>query len=669
MAQRNETPRLPTTLIEGRELPPPPQTSFYTSPVPVISMNVPDQLQQILIALKSTGTAFDELGTFYARSKQSEQRYTVMRQGLGADMATDDVAVVKRLPTDWNDPVVARYAPPDEVHDSQLPAWYAANAASLLQTDDANIVAGFRQAFVPAAVEAAIQMRTKLRSEQRDHRIGMFVKGVVAGEGIPSREQAFDEIYPQVPNGQYGDAEREWVRENWNDTAYADSVLIPAAQLAFDKGNYVKSSQLLAASAASASPDKWGTLEAKLREKMAEKEDTFIKTNIQALHFMLDNPTGSTMDSRTKQRNHADQIATSVGRTKELGQWNEARQRDFIISIDSVLTDNELPIDDRIAFAMALVDGEYTQLAIPGQPPIPVEGEIAETMKQVAAGAGSTDGEIDESVTELQTKRTFSPDEPVVTEINKRIDRLMLLRERESEAIKNVSDARNDQMTNEIMLFFASPQSRNPQALINFTQSMRQKYGDTGAVAVRKIGSTDANAFRDDNAVALLDRLDRATDEVDLKAIRDDALFQGTNGMLSPQRFKEVTEAMETWRTGSALRKSVDVKELRDAIEQSFDAIEDKVALEGSSLAINPATGGMVLVKRPESAMRKAAMLRDFDREVNLFIQGNKTTIDKSAEEAREKLLDHLETRFSMEIIEGYNQTGKRRVPTGKKDS
>lgn len=686
MPARNETPRLPTTLLEGRELPPPPQTSFYTNPVPVIAINVPDQLQQIMLALKAGENAFGELGQFMAQDRASKARYETMKQGQGASMAEDDVAIVKQLPTAPFDPNVVKYAPPDSIADADLPGYYAQQGALMLGRDaEAPVIAGFNDKFVPAAVDAAIQMRTKMRAEERESRINMFVKGVTAQAGIPSKDQAFGEIFVEPREGnEQARWEYTWMRENWSDQMYADTVLLPAAQLAFDQGDQRKASQLMIAAAKDASTDKWGTMEARLRKATVEEDKEFVKANIQALHYMMTNPTGSTMSSRLDMSMRADRVAHGIGRLQDNGGWDEDAQRQFVLDADTVILNNTLPIDDRIAFAQALVDGLYTfpvdvdreairpmDIARDGDPNDPVAAQKMMARYNTAYdrmknGEVVTDQDWDDMniPVELDSRMIFSPDDPVVTNLNIRIDRLMALRETEAKAVKDNNDKRTDTMTTEIMLFLASPNAAEPTKVAEFSAKLDDKYGKDGVVMMRKLAGQEGNQFRDDNATRIIVRMSEATTEAELDAIEADAQMLGSNGLLSPEAFQRVQQARAAWKTGETIRKDIDVDEMRKSVAQAFDDMEEAAAKESGRVIVDQATGALKTISSPEARLRRQSMLRDFDRKVNNFLMRDDVRARMRTEpfKVREELLDSLEPLFSIEVITGFHKDGKRKM-------
>ena len=682
MAARNETPRLPTTLLEGRELPPPPQTSFYTNPVPVIAVNVPDQLQQIMLTLKSAQSAFGELGQFYGQQRQWEQQYLTMKRGVGADMAVDDVAIAKQLPTAPFDPNVVKYAPPDAIGDDQLPDYYGSLADNLVPKDAGDSVrAGFRDKFVPAAVDAAIQMRTNMRKEERDSRVNMFVKGVTAQAGIPSKDQAFGEIFVEPREGnEQARWEYTWMRENWSDQMYADTVLLPAAQLAFDQGDQRKAGQLMSAAAKDASPDKWGTMEARLRKATVDDDKEFVKANIQALHYMMTNPTGSTMSSRLDMNMRADRVAHGIGRLQDNGGWDEGAQRQFVLDADTVILNNTLPIDDRIAFAQALVDGLYTfpidvdREAISPNPNDPMAAQKMMARYNTAYDRMKNGEEVTDSdwedmdiPVELDSRMIFSPDDPVVTNLNIRIDRLMGLRETEAKAVKDNNDKRADTMTTEIMLFLASPNAAEPTKVAEFSAKLDDKYGKDGVVMMRRLAGQEGNQFRDDNATRLLVRMSEATSAADLAAIEADAQMLGSNGLLSPEAFKRVQDARTAWQTGASIRDDVDVKELRTTIAQEYDNIEFAVSKENGNVVLDQATGTFKAIPTPGAQMRRQKMLRDFDRQVNQFLMRDDVRARMRTDpfKVREELMDRIEPMFTIDVIRGFHADGQRKMQEG----
>lgn len=679
MPARNETPRLPTTLLEGRELPPPPQTSFYTNPVPVIAINVPDQLQQIMLALKAGENAFGELGQFMAQDRASKARYETMKQGQGASMAEDDVAIVKQLPTAPFDPNVVKYAPPDSIADADLPGYYAQQGALMLGRDaEAPVIAGFNDKFVPAAVDAAIQMRTKMRAEERESRINMFVKGVTAQAGIPSKDQAFGEIFVEPREGnEQARWEYTWMRENWSDQMYADTVLLPAAQLAFDQGDQRKASQLMSAAAKDASTDKWGALEAKLRKASVEEDKEFVKANIQALHYMMSNPTGSTLESRLDMSMRADRVAHGVGRMQDKGAWDADAQRIFMEDADMVLLNNNLPVDDRIAFAQALADGVYTfatdvdREAISPNPNDPdsaqkIMSRYNTAWDRMKAGEELTAQDWDDMdlPVALDTRMVFSPSDEVVTNLNIRIDRLIALREQEAKSVKENTERRQDSMTTEIMLFLSGAGAADPKKVAEFSAKLDDKYGKDGVVMMRKLAGQEGNQFRDDNATRLIARMSEATTEAELDAIETDAQMLGSNGLLSPEAFQRVQAARAAWKTGETIRKDIDVDEMRKSVAQAFDDMEEAAAKESGRVIVDQATGALKTISSPEARLRRQSMLRDFDRKVNNFLMRDDVRARMRTEpfKVREELLDSLEPMFSIEVITGFHKDGKRKM-------
>ena len=681
MPQRNETPRLPTTLLQGNELPPPPDYRFRTDPVPVFAVNVPDQLQQIMLALRSAQGAFNELGQFYAQERAGKREYATMKQGQGADAAIDDIAVVKQLPKAPFDPNVAKYAPPDAVRDEDLPAWYQAVATQIMgEGADPLVVSGFASAFVPHAVDAAIEMRTNMRKDERDYRINTFVKGVTSQTAIPSRDQAFGEIFPAPREGNpQSQHEYEWMRENWNDQMYADTILLPAARLAFDKGDYIKASQLMSAAAKDASPDKWGTLEAQLRKATVEEDKEFVKANIQALHYLQKNPTGSVMESRMEMSRRADAISHSIGRMQDMGGWDADAQRRFITDADTVILDNTLPIDDRIAFAQALVDGLYTypvdvdREAISPNPNDPnaaqkIMSQYNEAYDRLKAGEELTDKDWDDMdlPVELDSRMVFQPGDEVVQNLNVRIDRLMALRDTEAKFIKDNNDKRDDVMTTEIMLFLASPATGDPKKVADFNAKLTDKYGPSATIMFRKLAGTEGNQFRDDNATRMLVRMSEATTAEELQAIETDAQLLGQSGMLSPEAFKRVQDARAAWQTGSSIRKDVDVEEMRRTIAQEFDMMELAFAKEQGRVIVDQATGALKAVSEPGVTLKRQKLLRDYDRQVNNFLMRPDVQARMRTEpfKVREELLDMLEPLFTIDTIQQFHTDGTRRMQT-----